>query len=62
MVYQKVINNADGTKTIQQETVPKDATRLKVNILKKINLLFLPMVSADLASIDLTATAKKCIC
>lgn len=57
MIYQRVVNNPDGTKTIEQLTTTTNATRLQVNILKKINLLFLPIVSADLASIDLTATA-----
>lgn len=35
----------------------EEGTRLRVTIAKKINLLFLPIVSADLANIKLTATA-----
>ena len=51
----------ERTKQLQDPVIvvdsPMDADRLRVSLFKTIKLIFLPIVSNDLASVDLTTTA-----
>lgn len=57
MTFEKTVVDKDGAKTITEVDTAADADRLRVTIVQDIKLVFLPILSMDLANMELKATA-----